>query len=178
MKKKILFGVMIMILILNPKCFAQQQSFINYSFNDNTVLKSATSGLIINTVIGKPVIGVAKSSRSVIRGSSTLCLTSSNKNTVELKEDITIPNSFSLEQNYPNPFNPATQIKFSVPQEGFINLSIYNLLGEKVKELVSERKSPGTYTVVWNAKDYTSGMYIYNLRSGSYSFTRKLILLK
>ena len=178
MKKKNLFTVVIFFGIVGANLFAQQMVCVDYSFPNYASAKSTSSNLIINTFIGNTVIGVAQSDKNIIRTKSLVNVRNDNKNTSEIIEDRSVPNNYSLEQNYPNPLNPVTQIKFSIPREGFVKLVIYNLLGEKVDELVNEYKAPGTYVVGWNAKNYTSGVYIYNLRSGGYSSSRKLILLK
>jgi len=80
-----------------------------------------------------------------------------------------VPDKFALEQNYPNPFNPETVIRFALPTESHVSLSIYNLLGEKVAELLNEFRNSGTYEVKWNGlnsagKQMSSGIYFYELR--------------
>jgi hypothetical protein len=88
------------------------------------------------------------------------------------------PLQFVLEQNYPNPFNPSTTIRYSIPEASFVTLKIYNTLGQEVAQLVSEQRSPGTYIEKWDATGFVSGVYYYQLQTGSYSQTKKLILLK
>lgn len=88
------------------------------------------------------------------------------------------PDEYSLEQNYPNPFNPSTKIEFSVPESGNVSLQIYNLLGERVANLVNGYLNSGTYSAEWNAEALASGTYIYQINSGNYSETKKMILLK
>lgn len=87
-------------------------------------------------------------------------------------------NSFTLEQNYPNPFNPSTKIRFSLAKEGFVELVVYNVLGEEVKVLISENKLAGSYFVVLNATDFSSGIYFYKLRAGDFLQTKKMVLLQ
>lgn len=79
---------------------------------------------------------------------------------------------------YPNPFNPATKIKYSVAGSEFVQIQVYNLLGEKVAVLVSGEKTPGTYEVIFDAGNLPSGVYICVLSAGNYSETKKLLLLK
>jgi len=88
------------------------------------------------------------------------------------------PSRFKLEQNYPNPFNPATNIKFSVPEESFVTLKIYDLLGNETAVIVNKRLRAGNYAVDWNAEGLPSGVYIYTLQGGKTSLNRKMILLK
>lgn len=89
-----------------------------------------------------------------------------------------IPENFELSQNYPNPFNPNTTIKFAIPFGANVKLSVYNILGQQVSELVNEFKSAGTYLVNWNAENLTSGIYIYRLDVGNFSISKKMTLLK
>ncbi|GBD86933.1 hypothetical protein BMS3Abin03_00858 [bacterium BMS3Abin03] len=86
--------------------------------------------------------------------------------------------TFELEQNYPNPFNPSTLIAYSIPQEGFVSLNIYNLLGEKVATLVNSIQEAGRYEVSFDASSLASGIYVYSLKSGSSLTSRKMLLMK
>ena len=88
------------------------------------------------------------------------------------------PTKFVLEQNYPNPFNPTTKINFSIPEVQQVQLKVYDVLGNEVATLVNEEKAPGTYEVQFNASNLTSGIYFYTLKAGSFSETKKLMLLK
>jgi hypothetical protein len=88
------------------------------------------------------------------------------------------PSGFSLEQNYPNPFNPSTTIQFSIPEQSFVKLEIFNTLGEKVSTLVSELLYAGSYKYEWSAGNLPSGIYFYRLISGGQSITKKLMLTK
>ena len=98
-------------------------------------------------------------------------------------QSTTIPTNFALSQNYPNPFNPQTRIDYQVPQTTNINISVYNIVGQLVATLVDEVKSPGQYSVGWNATDQkglhvSSGIYLVRMVSDNYSAARKLVLLK
>lgn len=88
------------------------------------------------------------------------------------------PYSFSLKQNYPNPFNPSTTITYTIPKDGNVKLTVYNSIGCKVATLVNEYKNTGYYTVQFNGSNLASGIYMYRLESGSYSESKKLILMK
>jgi hypothetical protein len=94
-----------------------------------------------------------------------------------LDNDVTI-SEYNLEQNYPNPFNPTTRIKYSLPDQDFVNLSIYNLLGQKIKTLFEGVKSAGSYDINFTAENYTSGIYIAILKTSNFSKSIKMILLK
>ena len=93
-------------------------------------------------------------------------------------EDENLPLSYSLKQNYPNPFNPSTQIRYSIANSEFVNLSIFNSLGEKVAELVNESKPAGEYTVTFDAGSFSSGIYITRINAGSFNQIIKMSLLK
>ncbi|MCW8813665.1 MAG: T9SS type A sorting domain-containing protein, partial [Chlorobium sp.] len=90
----------------------------------------------------------------------------------------TTPTSYTLGQNYPNPFNPSTKISYSIPVEGFVNLDVYNSIGQKVASLVNENKTAGTYEVNFDAAKLSSGIYFYKIASGNFTETKKMILMK
>jgi len=98
------------------------------------------------------------------------------------KNNDQIPAKFELKQNYPNPFNPTTTIEFTIPirNENFqhLQLTIFDILGNKITELVNETKPSGSYSVEFNANKYPSGIYYYQLKCGSFIQTKKMLLLK
>ena len=100
-----------------------------------------------------------------------------NEYSDEIEVEI-IPIEFTLYQNYPNPFNSSTNIKYSVPENGFVKLSVYNLVGEEVSVLVNETVDAGFYEIEFNANALPSGIYFYRLRAGEYINTKKMILMK
>ena len=89
-----------------------------------------------------------------------------------------IPKSFTLHQNYPNPFNPITTLRYDLPQESDVTLTIYDITGRMVQTLVNELQQSGMKKVIWNASDVSSGVYIYRIQAGNFTQTRKMILLK
>jgi len=89
-----------------------------------------------------------------------------------------VATDFHLKQNYPNPFNPSTTIEYSVPEGSFVTLKVYNAIGKEVATLVNEFQSAGTYRSEFKAVDLPSGTYFVNLRSGNFSETKKMSLLK
>jgi hypothetical protein len=88
------------------------------------------------------------------------------------------PAQFSLAQNYPNPFNPNTTIKFSVPKAAHVVIGIYNTMGRKIVDLISRDMNEGNYTTEWNASGLPGGVYYYRLQAGSFTETKKMLLLK
>lgn len=90
-----------------------------------------------------------------------------------------IPDDYELKQNFPNPFNPSTKIEFFLKQSGKVRLDIYNLIGQKVAELINEELSAGFHYVNFNASDLASGIYIYQLKVGNkFTSAKKMILAK
>jgi hypothetical protein len=88
------------------------------------------------------------------------------------------PQEFELAQNYPNPFNPTTTINFSLPATNQASLKIYNAIGQLMATLVDQQLSQGNHQIQWQAANMSSGIYYYMLKSGSYSETKRMILLK
>lgn len=89
------------------------------------------------------------------------------------------PTEFSLSQNYPNPFNPKTVINYQLPVSSMVELSIYNILGQRVATLVNKKRPAGNYKVEWDASDFSSGVYFYRLKTDKgFVHTRKLVVLK
>lgn len=100
----------------------------------------------------------------------------------EIKSNL--PEKYSLEQNYPNPFNPSTKIKFNIPKDSNVKLEIFNIIGERIKTLISNKEyKPGSYTVTWNGtnqfgRQVPSGVYLYKITAGKFSSVKKMMLLK
>ena len=108
---------------------------------------------------------------------------SGNLNLEAAKEADSRPQCFSLSQNYPNPFNPQTSIKYALPQDAQVRLTVYNVLGQKVATLVDEFQDAGFKTVWWDGKDVegdevSSGVYFYRLTAGEFSEVRKMMMVK
>jgi photosystem II stability/assembly factor-like uncharacterized protein len=97
---------------------------------------------------------------------------------MSVQTQLDLPQTFHLAQNYPNPFNPSTTIHYSIPTDGFVKLSVFNALGEKVSTLVNEFKSAGNYEIKFDAKNLRSGIYFYRIEAGKFNNTKKMILLK
>ncbi|MBT8380599.1 MAG: VCBS repeat-containing protein [Ignavibacteria bacterium] len=89
-----------------------------------------------------------------------------------------LPTEFNLYQNYPNPFNPSTLIKYSIPSESFVTLKVYNVLGTEVATLVNEKKTPGFYELNFGGEKLPSGVYVYRIETGSFTSSKKMLLIK
>ena len=94
------------------------------------------------------------------------------------EESVSKPTTFKLKQNYPNPFNPTTIINYELPITNDVDLSIYNLLGQKVANLISETKSAGSYQIEWDASGFASGVYYYRIEAGKFVDVKKMVLIR
>jgi hypothetical protein len=95
----------------------------------------------------------------------------------KLVEDV-IPSDYNLKQNYPNPFNPRTTIEYEIRHAGFVNLQIYNVLGEEVASLVNEKQIAGSYIVNFDASSFSTGIYFYKISAGEFTSVKKMSLVK
>ena len=139
--------------------FDLKSIFVNWNF----------SGDNITILIGKLFSDITNQADF----SSDMMLTGVNDDKAQ------IPNDFQLEQNYPNPFNPSTKIKFYLKESGKVKLDVFNILGEKVVELVNGKLPAGSHEVVFNANDLASGIYIYKLNiEDKFNSVKKMILEK
>ena len=94
-----------------------------------------------------------------------------------------IPEQFSLHQNYPNPFNPVTTLRYDLPENSLVTITIYDMLGRQVKTLINQTQDAGYKSVIWNAtndydKPVSAGIYLYQIQAGEYISTKKMVLLK
>ena len=95
----------------------------------------------------------------------------------------TIPEEYRLYQNYPNPFNPVTNIRYDIPEDGQVSINIYDIMGNRVEELINRPESAGSKLIQWNAKDeqgraLSAGIYFYTITANRYNITKKMVLLK
>ncbi|HEX7356888.1 MAG TPA: T9SS type A sorting domain-containing protein, partial [Ignavibacteriaceae bacterium] len=92
--------------------------------------------------------------------------------------DVTAPIEFTLSQNYPNPFNPSTIISYSIPQNSFVTLKVYDVIGNEIATLVNETKSAGKYDIRFDASNLSNGVYFYTIKADNFTSTKKMILMK
>jgi len=97
---------------------------------------------------------------------------------VDESRDETTPTTFNLAQNYPNPFNPATTISFALAKDGHVKLTVFDILGRTVVELIDGVKPAGKHKVVFDANDLSSGLYLYRLETEQYKQVRKMLLVR
>ena len=98
-------------------------------------------------------------------------------------ESSQLPKVFALHQNYPNPFNPVTNLSYDLPEDAMVNITIYNMMGKVVNNLINSQQTAGSKTLRWNATNengepVSAGIYIYIIQAGTFSQTRKMVLLK
>jgi len=105
-------------------------------------------------------------------------LPESMANNIDKSEIIKLPQICTLSQNYPNPFNPSTKIEFTIPKSEFVELKVYNILGNEVSTLVSKKLNQGNHTYTFNGKNLASGIYYYQLVTGDFREVKKMILLR
>jgi len=96
----------------------------------------------------------------------------------DVSDHSSVPTEFALFQNYPNPFNPTTVVSYQLPVSSHVTLKVYNLLGEEIATLVAGEKQAGSYTVQWDARNYSSGVYVFRLEAGGFAQAKKLIVLR
>ena len=134
---------------------------------------SFSSGMPADTRIWS----LAVSNDSIFAGTSSGIWLTGSSALVNIEGEIPVSKTVTLKQNYPNPFNTSTDISFSIPFKSFVSLKIYDRLGREVATIFSEEIAAGHYTREWNAANISSGIYFYRLQAGSFTKTKKLILL-
>jgi len=115
-----------------------------------------------------------------LHSGAKLIISDPNINILKISGDLTagIPVSYELYQNYPNPFNPSTVIKFALPQDSKVNLTVYNILGESVAKLINQEMKAGYHQIEFDASHYTSGVYLYSITSGEFVDVKKMLFVK
>lgn len=96
----------------------------------------------------------------------------------DVDDEKNIPDKYKLLQNYPNPFNPSTKIQFTIPESGNVNLAVYNLLGEKVSEVLNQEMNPGKFEITFDGSNLSSGIYFYEIKTNGYRDVKKMNLIK
>ena len=134
---------------------------------------STDGGIFFGDMRSVDVINVSSDDQIIVRvGNAVLGV-----------ESEALPTEFVLGQNYPNPFNPMTQISYQIPQDSDVNITIYDLMGHKIKSLINSSQKAGYKSIFWNATNeigspVAAGMYIYTIEAGSFRQSKKMLLLK
>lgn len=156
------------LIFVVPDSGVAEKIFARFRFSDQ-------AGLSYADPVGDPQKGWTPPNGEVEDYLVQVIVTDVNRNA--------LPVAFNLEQNHPNPFNPITQIRYSVPRTVQVHLAIYNIQGQLVRTLVEERRTAGSYSVVWDGRDdqgqlLSSGLYMYRIDCPGFTKTRKLLFLK
>ncbi len=142
---------------------------IDYSINDNDTPNSdAREGILTYSPANED-----KSWADVSRWFVTWI-----GNLTSVEDEEVLPVEFALDQNYPNPFNPSTLIRYSLKEDSFVSLKIYNVVGQEVASMVNRNQKAGRYELSFNASNLASGVYIYQISAGSFISSKKMMLLK
>lgn len=150
-------------------------SGVFYSRNNGTSWKRINSGLTDSLFI-KVEVGPDGYVYAGTAGGNIF--RSSNPVTSMQNNESRLPTAFYLYQNYPNPFNPTTTINYSIPKTSFVSIEVYDVLGKRVSTLVNEEKTAGNYSIKFDGRNLSSGIYFYRLQSEDFSQTKKFVLLK
>lgn len=148
---------------------------IRYSMDTGSTWQAQTGGLGINL----KSIAMVDTLRGCIVGENGTILQTNTGGLIGIQQiSSTVPGNYQLGQNYPNPFNPVTNIEFSMPVQGYVKISVHDISGREIETIVGKNLSAGKYKADWDASKYSSGIYFYTILSGSYTETRKMILVK
>nr|MBP9211893.1 T9SS type A sorting domain-containing protein [Bacteroidota bacterium] len=138
---------------------------------------------LVNAYYQDSLVNVAKRDTFVLRADAIILFEANIVTGVGYEVMPSVPTDYALSQNYPNPFNPSTRIAFALPMAENVSLKIYDVLGREVRSLVNDQYNAGRYDITWDGKNnngtqVATGMYIYHLRAGQFSQTKKMMLMK
>jgi hypothetical protein len=161
---------------------------MNWTASSNSVWATITSG---SSGTNSGTINISYQANSGVARTATITVTSTgatgSPKSVEVRQDqytdvrdldLGIPETYELSQNYPNPFNPTTIIRYGIPKDCFVKITVYNSIGKEVEVLISRYQGAGYYEVTFNATKYSSGIYFYKIMAENFSQTKKLLLIK
>lgn len=181
----IIYKVMIIFLlqvILNPNLYPQEsQSKISEYSSGYSLSSSGNQKVQIFSTVGMTIMGI--SSNSLVRvysGREYLkdIFLEMGKIAGEIENEQILPKAFRLYENYPNPFNSSTTLKYEIPVQTYVDISLFDILGRKVQTIVSEEKPVGVFEIVFNASDLPSGIYFVRIKAGEFLKIGKMMLLK
>jgi N-acetylneuraminic acid mutarotase len=131
-----------------------------------------------STVFENKIYVISGSTNDIFNLTPTTAVYSYDPMVSSVPQNNFMPGVFVLHQNYPNPFNPRTIINYELPTTSYVELTIYNMLGQKVATLVNERQQAGNHQVEWDAGQLSSGVYYYRIEAGEFQDVKKMILLR
>ncbi|MBV6506058.1 MAG: Ycf48-like protein [Syntrophorhabdaceae bacterium] len=153
----------------------QQQAIVGTVINSIYHLSAVSFGAMSDSV---QAWGVTLNQETYASGGQILTYRNRIGIVTSVKGQASLPVEYDLSQNYPNPFNPSTSIRYALPIAQFVTLKFFNLAGQEVATLVRQQQTAGEHTISWNAKNLPSGVYMYRLKTGEFSETKKMILMR
>jgi glucuronoarabinoxylan endo-1,4-beta-xylanase len=167
----------VVIVAINTASEAKNQTF---AFENGTVEKFTpyVTSETKNCSQESDILVSDDSLKTTLDGQSVTTFVSSGDVILAVDNSSSSPATFELFQNYPNPFNPTTRIEFEIPEEAFVSLKIYNLLGEEVSEIIRKDYPSGKHFVVFNASYLVNGIYFYTLRANDLISSKKMMIIK
>ena len=174
------FASLLLLMLLVGLSSAQAQGRLQAFTFSATAFNAESEGLQVRASLGLPFVGTFQAADTHLSTGfwRTLAGHEDDTNTPIKQAPADLPTQFILAGNYPNPFNPATTIRYALPQAEQVRLAVYDLLGREVALLVDGNMAAGEHAVVFEAAGLPSGTYLYRLEAGSFSQTRRFILLK
>ncbi|OGU36981.1 MAG: hypothetical protein A2315_15175 [Ignavibacteria bacterium RIFOXYB2_FULL_35_12] len=165
---------LLILLLFIANAFSQNQ--IAFSVLSNGGEIQANSAYVIVGTLGQTSIGKCE---NTINQAQAGFWQMYYQNVLQAAEDENmLPIEYKLEQNYPNPFNPSTIIKFGIPERNNVLIKIYDILGSEVTTLLNHEMDAGWYELIFNAAEYSTGIYICRMQAGNYVSTKKMLMLK
>ena len=173
-------------LTIELEFFGNTYTDIHENITDTTISVSSNSldallgGLNINESILTYIVEASDEEYTIQSNAGTFFLSRASLGTIN--KDI-VPEVFALHQNYPNPFNPVTSLRYDLPEDGLVNITVYDMMGRVVKTLINSSQTAGFKSIQWNATNdrnepVSAGLYLYTIQAGEFRQTKKMVLLK
>ncbi|HMK38529.1 MAG TPA: T9SS type A sorting domain-containing protein [Bacteroidota bacterium] len=176
MKRILVIFAGVVSIVIPLRGDAQTSSVRWWTVNMGFALGTSTNSKVVS-VVGNGLVGSLLGPSSMIE-TGFLVDTLLRNTIVSVESPGGVPGEFSLRQNYPNPFNPVTIIRYDLPVAANTRLTVFNTLGQLVATLVNEKQQPGPYLVQFDGSALASGTYFYRLQAGTYTETKKLLLIR
>ena len=179
----IAFKWILFVLFFSIQPLGTQTSISWYSFNSGFARGSPSlnNGVGLGSLLSQSVVGMISGGTTTIQsGFFGHSDTAFRRFLTNVQQNIasTLPTEYALFQNYPNPFNPSTTIRFALPTETYVCVTVFNVLGQVVATLVDEKLPAGYHQVTWDTKNHPSGVYFYRLQTKDFTHTLKLLPMK
>jgi len=191
MSVKNLYNIVILVLLLIPLSEIQPQ--VQHLIVTDTTITTTAIFIGTNSIAAGPNFTISNTGNatfltggqiylrtgvSVVLGGTFKTVLDTTLVGVEYRDEEIIPANFNLYQNYPNPFNPSTKISWQTPEGSWQTLKVYDVLGNEIATLINEYRPSGNYEIEFDATDLPSGIYLYQLKAGSFVETKKMAFMK